>query len=154
MPRDSADGPPQPLDIAVIGTGIAGMSAAWLLAKRHNVSVYEQDERIGGHSNTIEAPGPDGPIPVDTGFIVYNELNYPNLTALFAHLGVPTQASDMSFAVSIDDGALEYAGSDFNGLIGAAAQRPAAALLADARATSSGSTARARRCFPRPMRRR
>lgn len=99
-------------EIAVIGTGISGLSAAWLLAKRHNVTVYESAPRPGGHSNTVDAQG----IPVDTGFIVYNEATYPNLSALFAHLGVATIASDMSFAVSMDDGRLEYAGTDLGGL--------------------------------------
>lgn len=105
-----------PLDIAVIGTGISGMAAAWLLSARHRVTVYEAAPRLGGHSNTVDVPGQAGPVPVDTGFIVYNEPSYPNLTALFRHLEVPTQASDMSFAVSIDDGALEYAGTDLFGL--------------------------------------
>ena len=63
------------LNIAVIGTGIAGMSAAWLLSQGHNVTVYEKEPRVGGHSNTVDAPTPAGPIPVDTGFIVYNEIN-------------------------------------------------------------------------------
>ena len=107
---------PAPLKIAVVGQGIAGMSAAWLLAKRHNVTVYEAENRFGGHSHTVDAPGADGPIPVDTGFIVYNEANYPNLVALFEHLGVPTKDSDMSFGVSLDNGALEYASTDFSTL--------------------------------------
>ena len=115
MPFDSMT-TPQPLNIAVIGTGIAGMSAAWLLSKTHRVTVYEQDSRMGGHTNTVQVAGPDGPIPVDTGFIVYNERNYPNLVALFRHLGVPTKPSEMSFAASIDDGDLEYAGSGLAGL--------------------------------------
>lgn len=102
--------------IAVIGTGISGMSAAWLLSQRHDVTVYERDARLGGHSNTVKVGTPDGTVPVDTGFIVYNETTYPNLTALFAHLGVPTHASDMSFSVSLDGGALEYSGSSLNGL--------------------------------------
>ncbi|WP_441239320.1 NAD(P)/FAD-dependent oxidoreductase [Bradyrhizobium sp. 930_D9_N1_4] len=102
--------------IAVIGTGISGMSAAWLLSQRHDVTVYEQDGRLGGHSNTVEVSTPDGAVPVDTGFIVYNEKTYPNLTALFAHLGVPTHPSEMSFAVSLEDAALEYSGTSLNGL--------------------------------------
>jgi predicted NAD/FAD-binding protein len=117
MPRDY-DHLTRRLDIAVIGTGIAGLSAAWLLSKAHNVSVYEQDGRVGGHSNTVFVPGRSGPIPVDTGFIVYNELNYPNLTALFAHLGVETQPSEMSFAASLQGGTLEYSGSNLIGLFG------------------------------------
>ena len=100
------------LKIAVVGTGISGMAAAWLLAKRHDVTVYERADRIGGHSNTVEAHTPQGIVPVDTGFIVYNEQTYPNLTAMFAHLDVPTIASEMSFAVSLDNGELEYAGGD------------------------------------------
>jgi predicted NAD/FAD-binding protein len=102
-----------PLDIAVIGSGIAGMAAAWLLSQRHSVTVYEQAGRPGGHSNTIEVPGVG---PVDMGFIVYNEATYPNLTALFRHLDVPTAETDMSFAVSLDDGALEYGTADLAGL--------------------------------------
>jgi hypothetical protein len=105
------------LDIAVIGSGISGLAAAWLLSQRHRVTVYEADGRPGGHSNTVQVTGPGGrPVAVDTGFIVYNESAYPNLTALFAHLGVATQPSEMSFAVSLDDGALEYSGSGLRGL--------------------------------------
>jgi uncharacterized protein len=102
--------------IAVVGTGISGMSAAWLLSPRHDVTVYEQAGRPGGHSNTVPVETPEGTIPVDTGFIVYNERTYPNLTALFAHLGVPTQPSEMSFAVSLAGGELEYSGSSLGGL--------------------------------------
>jgi predicted NAD/FAD-binding protein len=102
--------------IAVVGTGISGMSAAWLLSQRHDVTVYERDGRLGGHSNTVEVDTPDGVVPVDTGFIVYNEKTYPNLTALFAHLDVPTHPSEMSFAVSLKEGELEYSGSSLNGL--------------------------------------
>lgn len=102
--------------IAVIGTGISGLSAAWLLADRHMVTLYEKEHRLGGHSNTVDAPGPEGAIPVDTGFIVYNEKTYPNLVALFDHLKVPTLETDMSFAASIDAGAFEYSGTDLMGL--------------------------------------
>ena len=92
------------------------MSAAWLLSRRHEVTVYERADRIGGHSNTVDAPVPGGTVPVDTGFIVYNEQTYPNLTALFDHLKVPTQASDMSLAVSLDGGETEYCGEGLTGL--------------------------------------
>lgn len=102
----------RPMKIAVVGTGIAGLSAAWLLSQRHDVTVFEAQTRIGGHCNTVDAGG----VPVDTGFIVYNETTYPNLTALFAHLDVPTKVSDMSFAVSMDKGQLEYAGTNLAGL--------------------------------------
>lgn len=100
------------LDIAIVGSGISGLSAAWLLSKRHRVTVFEADDRLGGHSHTVMA----GDVPVDTGFIVYNEQTYPNLTALFAHLGVPTKPTEMSFAVSLDQGRLEYSGTDLGGL--------------------------------------
>lgn len=100
--------------VAVVGSGISGLSAAWLLSRAHDVVVYERAGRLGGHSHTVLA-GPDA-TPVDMGFIVYNEATYPNLVALFRHLGVPTQTSDMSFAVSIDGGRLEYTGSSIRGL--------------------------------------
>ncbi len=105
-----------PKRIAVVGAGISGLSAAWLLSKRHDVVLYERDNRLGGHSNTVMVDGGSGQIPVDTGFIVYNEATYPNLVALFAHLGVPTKASDMSFAISRDGGRLEYSGTSLGGL--------------------------------------
>ena len=109
MPLDQGRG--TGLNIAVIGTGISGLAAAWLLAQRHKVTVFEQASRVGGHSNTVKVYGPKGPISVDTGFVVYNERTYPNLMALFDLLKVPTQESAMSFSVSLDDGALEYAGT-------------------------------------------
>ena len=107
------DGLSPGLDIAVIGSGIAGLSAAWALSQRHRVTVYEAEARIGGHSNTVDV----GDLGIDTGFIVFNEHTYPNLTALLRHLGVETEASDMSFSVSKGDGAFEYAGSDLRGLL-------------------------------------
>ncbi len=109
------------LRIAVVGTGITGLSAAWLLGRRHDVTIYEQAERVGGHSNTVLALIGGRRIAVDTGFIVFNQVTYPNLTALFAHLKVPTQPSDMSFAASLDGGNFEYAGG--TGLAGLLAQK-------------------------------
>lgn len=94
--------------VAVVGSGVAGLSAAWLLSERHDVTLFEADTRLGGHANTAEAPGRHGPVPVDTGFIVYNEANYPNFTALLEHLGVPHINADMSLSVSLDEGAFEY----------------------------------------------
>ena len=103
---------PGKLNIAVVGSGISGLSAAWLLSQSHNVTLYEKDDRAGGHSNTVDA----GQTPVDTGFIVYNTRCYPNLCALFDHLGVETTPTDMSFAASMDEGGLEYGGGDLSAL--------------------------------------
>lgn len=100
------------LDIAIVGSGISGLSAAWLLSRRHRVVLYEADQRLGGHSHTVDAAD----VAVDTGFIVFNEATYPNLTALFDHIGVATKRSNMSFAVSLDDGRLEYSGTGLLGL--------------------------------------
>ena len=104
------------LNIAVVGSGISALSAAWLLSQRHAVTLFEAENRIGGHSCTIDSPSREGPIPVDTGFIVYNEAAYPNLTALFTHLNIASKPTEMTFAVSLDNGALEYSGTDFSGL--------------------------------------
>jgi predicted NAD/FAD-binding protein len=94
--------------IAVIGSGIAGMGAAWALDRRHEVVLYEADDRIGGHSHTVDVDDDGRAVPVDTGFIVYNERNYPNLVRLFDLLDVPTEGSDMSFSVSVGGGAFEF----------------------------------------------
>ncbi|MDX1975216.1 MAG: FAD-dependent oxidoreductase [Rickettsiales bacterium] len=94
--------------IAIIGTGISGMGAASLLHPHHEITVYEKNGTVGGHSRTVQAKTPDGIIPVDTGFIVFNHRNYPLLTKLFSHLNVPIAKSDMSFSASIEDGWLEY----------------------------------------------
>lgn len=100
--------------IAVIGTGIAGNAAAWSLSRHYHVTVYDRDLRPGGHSHTVTIDYDGTPIAVDTGFIVYNELNYPDLTALFAHLDVETVESCMSFAVSADGGRFEWKGGGEN----------------------------------------
>lgn len=109
--------PDHPLDIAVVGSGIAGLSAAWLLSRRHRVTLYEGAARFGGHANTVSVSGAAGPMAIDTGFIVFNEKTYPNLTALFRHLKVETRPTDMSFAVSRNDGGFEYSGGDLKGLL-------------------------------------
>lgn len=94
--------------IAVIGTGIAGMGAAAALAGEHELTVYERDGHVGGHSRTIDVSTASGTVPVDTGFIVFNQKNYPRLTALFERLKVPVAPSCMSFGVSINGGWMEY----------------------------------------------
>ncbi|QYO77143.1 NAD(P)/FAD-dependent oxidoreductase [Devosia salina] len=100
--------------IAVIGSGVSGLSAAWLLSQSHDVVLYEADNRAGGHANTIDVPGTG---PVDTGFIVYNEQNYPNFTAMMDHLGVQSIKSQMSFSASLDQGSFEYCGEGLGGLL-------------------------------------
>jgi len=100
--------------IAVIGSGISGNSAAWALSKNHEVILYEKRTRPGGHSATAEIDYDGTRIRVDTGFIVYNERNYPSFTALLANLGVSSEPSDMSFAVSADNGKLEWSGHSLN----------------------------------------
>lgn len=93
--------------IAVIGAGISGMAAAYHLATDHHVTLIEAENRLGGHARTVMG-GKNGDQPVDTGFIVFNHVNYPNLVRLFEELDVPTVKSDMSFAASIDGGRIEY----------------------------------------------
>ncbi|MBM3491295.1 MAG: NAD/FAD-binding protein [Alphaproteobacteria bacterium] len=97
--------------IAIIGTGAAGLAAAYLLAERHELVLYEANGWLGGHAHTVDVATATGEVAVDTGFIVYNERNYPNLSAAFARLNVATEASEMSFSVASADGRLEYAGS-------------------------------------------
>src|SRR5680860_356741 len=97
--------------IAVIGGGIAGLAAAWLLAVRHSVTLFEKNDYLGGHARTIELHTADGCKAIDTGFVVYNARNYPHLVNLFAALNVSSQPTEMSFSASIDGGAIEYAGN-------------------------------------------
>jgi len=104
--------------IAVIGTGISGLSAAWMLHRRHDVTIYEKDARPGGHSRTLTVRHGDRDIAVDTGFIVFNERNYPNLTQLFRRLGVTIKNSDMSFGLTVDNGKLEWGAKSLNAIFG------------------------------------
>jgi len=106
--------------IAVIGSGISGMAAAYYLSRKHEVFLFEKEARLGGHTHTVTVDSSRGPLAVDTGFIVHNEPNYPNLVKLFAELGVQTQASDMSFAVTCRASGFEYSS---RGLKGFFAQR-------------------------------
>lgn len=109
-PRPLGTAPQKRLRVAVVGSGVSGLSAAWLLSSVHDVIVYEKDRRLGGHANTVPIETPEGTMGVDAGFIVFNRPNYPNLTALFDHLGVGVEETNMSFAASIDRGRIEYSG--------------------------------------------
>ena len=104
--------------VAVIGSGIAGLSVAWHLADEADVTLYEAGSHFGGHAHTVDLTldTAEGPLThgVDTGFLVYNERTYPKLIALFAELGVATAASDMSFSVQAPAVGLEWSGSDLN----------------------------------------
>lgn len=105
--------------IAIIGTGISGMASAYLLHKAGNrITVYEKSARIGGHTRTLNIDYAGTPIAVDTGFIVYNEPNYPHLLGLFCHLGVAVQKSDMSFAISVAGGKFEWSARTLNSIFG------------------------------------
>ena len=106
MERQATDAPRR--RIAVIGAGISGLGAAWLLSRVHDVVLFEAAQRLGGHARTKIVRIRGREVPVDTGFIVFNRVNYPNLCRLFDRLGVPARKSDMSFAVSVDGGAIEY----------------------------------------------
>jgi len=98
--------------IAVVGAGISGLSAAWVLQRAADVTLYEADDRLGGHAHTHDVARPTGaPIAVDSGFIVHNERTYPTLLRLFAALGVATAPSDMSMSVHCEGCGLEYAGA-------------------------------------------
>ncbi|WP_415912027.1 NAD(P)/FAD-dependent oxidoreductase [Neptuniibacter sp. QD37_11] len=107
----------RPKKIAIVGSGISGLSCAWLLNKVHDVTLYEKDDRLGGHSNTVSFEHKNQSIDVDTGFIVFNPVNYPNLVEFFKTLDVKTCETDMSFAVSINQGQLEYSGTGLSGLL-------------------------------------
>jgi predicted NAD/FAD-binding protein len=104
--------------IAVVGSGIAGLASAWLLSRQYEVTLFEADARLGGHTHTVDVTVDGQSFPVDTGFLVFNERTYPNLIALLDHLQVPSVASDMSFAVSLEKPALEWAGSTLATLFG------------------------------------
>ena len=114
----SFDAPYQPGQrIAIIGAGVSGLMAARLLAPANSVTVFEAEPRLGGHARTVMA-GRAGDQPVDTGFIVFNYANYPHLTRMFHELDVPVVKSDMGFAVSVDDGRVEYALDSLRGVFG------------------------------------
>ena len=104
------------MKIAVIGSGISGLSAAYFLSKKYKVDLFEQNNHIGGHSYTFDIKDKDKTISVDLGFIVFNELTYPNLIKFFNELNVPFEKSDMTFSVSIKDSNVEYGGKGLGGI--------------------------------------
>jgi len=104
------------MKIAVIGSGISGLSSAYYLSKNHKVDLYEQSDHFGGHSYTYDIKEEDKIVPVDLGFIVFNELTYPNLINFFNELNVPFEKSNMSFSVSVKNTNVEYGGSGFNAI--------------------------------------
>ncbi len=104
------------MKIAVIGSGISGLSAAYYLSKKYKVDLFEQDDHFGGHSFTYDIKYKNKTIPVDLGFIVFNKLTYPNLIKFFEELDVPFEKSDMSFSVSIRDSQIEYGGKGLKAL--------------------------------------
>ena len=106
------------MKIAIVGGGISGLTTAYLLSREHEVILYESNDYIGGHTNTVTIEMNGSPVPVDTGFIVYNEQNYPNFSHILSDLNVSTQPTSMSFSVKLIEPDLEYNGSSFKQLFG------------------------------------
>ncbi|MDD2885120.1 MAG: FAD-dependent oxidoreductase [Dechloromonas sp.] len=104
--------------IAVVGAGISGLASAWLLSRQHDVTLFEAADYLGGHTHTVDVTVDGKTHPVDTGFLVFNDRTYPNLIALFALLGVESVPTEMSFAVSLADGEMEWAGSSLATVFG------------------------------------
>ena len=104
------------MKIAIVGTGVSGLVAAHMLHPHHEITVFESDTRIGGHANTVDVEVDGRSVAVDTGFIVYNDRNYPGFRALLDRLGVATQPTEMSFSVSDPRTGLEFRGSNLNAI--------------------------------------
>jgi predicted NAD/FAD-binding protein len=102
--------------IAVIGSGISGLSSAWLLHHNHEITLYEAADYLGGHTHTVDVTLDGTDHPVDTGFLVYNDLTYPNLIKLFDHLSIETHKTEMSFSVTVPESDLEWAGANLGTL--------------------------------------
>ncbi len=94
--------------VAVVGSGISGLAAAYLLSRRHQVTLYEKLSRLGGHTHTVTVTSEAGPLRLDTGFLVHNRRTYPNLVRLFDEVGIDTDPSEMSFSVSCPSTDFEY----------------------------------------------
>lgn len=106
------------MKVAVVGSGISGIGSAWLLSQHHEVHLFEADRRLGGHAHTVIVDEAGGAVPMDTGFLVYNELTYPNLKSFFRMLQVETVASDMSLSIQVKDKNLEWSGTNLNSIFG------------------------------------
>ena len=104
------------MKIAVIGSGISGLSASYFLSKKHHVDLFEKEDRFGGHSYTIDVIENKKRIPVDIGFIVFNHLTYPNLINFFNEIDIEIEKSDMSFSVSVEGTNFEYCGKGLKGI--------------------------------------
>ena len=104
--------------LAIVGSGIAGLGAAYYLREYFDLTIFEQNSYLGGHTNTVDVIENQAAIPIDTGFMVYNEVTYPHLTRLFKELGVESQMTDMSFSVQHKQSGLEYAGASYDRLFG------------------------------------
>ena len=104
------------MKIAIIGSGISGLTSAYLLQQQHDVTVFESAERIGGHTATVQVEEAGGTRAIDTGFIVFNDWTYPNFIRLMDELGVKSKATEMSFSVSCQRSGLEYGGNNLNTL--------------------------------------
>lgn len=102
--------------IAVIGAGVSGLTAAWQLAEKHDVQLFEAGDYAGGHTNTEQVEAGGRTWPVNTGFIVFNDWTYPNFIKLMDRLGVASEVSDMSFSVDCDSSGLQYNGTSLNTL--------------------------------------
>ena len=102
------------ISVAIVGSGISGLACGWLLSKNCNVTIFEKNDYIGGHSNTVSITPENckDTLCVDTGFIVFNEFNYPNLVKFLEHLNIQTYNSDMSFSVSLKQLGVEYGGQN------------------------------------------
>ena len=106
------------MKIAVVGSGISGLSAAYYLSKKHKIDLFEKEDHFGGHSYTVDVPinNSKNLISIDLGFIVFNKINYPNLVELFSSIQIPYEQSNMSFSVSVKNSIIEYSGSGLRGL--------------------------------------
>ena len=130
--------------IAVVGAGISGLASAWLLGSHHDVTLFEAGATLGGHTNTVDVTLDGQTHPVDTGFLVFNEKTYPNLIAMFALLGIDSVETEMSFAVSLENPDLEWAGSNLATIFGQKRnllRRPFWAMLSDILRFNRESTA-------------